>query len=225
MGIVEDVLDGDTLILRDGRHVRLIGIDTPERGRDGRADAPGAVVAWRYLQGLLPEHRAVRLQYGIERQDRYGRLLAHAFIDRPNVNRNVQAALLGEGLAVPLVIPPNLNFIDCYQAASGRAQTQRRGLWAMAQYQPIAVAELPATARGYRRVYGRISRIGESRSALWLNLGEGFAVRIARGDLIHFTDYKLRELLHVKVLARGKIYQRHRQWRMRIRHPADLLVD
>ena len=29
---VESVIDGDTIILATGEHVRLLGIDTPERG-------------------------------------------------------------------------------------------------------------------------------------------------------------------------------------------------
>jgi micrococcal nuclease len=32
------VSDGDTLVLSDGRRLRLIGINTPERGRDGKPD-------------------------------------------------------------------------------------------------------------------------------------------------------------------------------------------
>ena len=33
---INHVIDDDTVMLKDGRHVRLIGIDTPETGQDGR---------------------------------------------------------------------------------------------------------------------------------------------------------------------------------------------
>jgi endonuclease YncB( thermonuclease family) len=71
--LVERVADGDTFYCRDGRKVRLIGIDTPElaQGADGR-------LARDALRRLLPEGR-----YGASRARRCaagtasGRLLAH----------------------------------------------------------------------------------------------------------------------------------------------------
>lgn len=42
---VEHVYDGDTVRLADGRKVRLIGVNTPELGREGRADESHARAA------------------------------------------------------------------------------------------------------------------------------------------------------------------------------------
>ncbi|MHB8822818.1 MAG: thermonuclease family protein, partial [Pseudomonadaceae bacterium] len=42
---VAQVIDGDTLRLTDGRSVRLIGLNTPELGRKGRAAEPLADAA------------------------------------------------------------------------------------------------------------------------------------------------------------------------------------
>ena len=39
---VEYVYDGDSLLLKDGRRIRIIGIDTPELGRNGIASEPYA---------------------------------------------------------------------------------------------------------------------------------------------------------------------------------------
>ena len=50
---VAKVVDGDTLRLVDGRSVRLIGINTPELGRDGRKAEPFAVAAQRRLRALV----------------------------------------------------------------------------------------------------------------------------------------------------------------------------
>ena len=47
---VAKVVDGDTLRLVDGRNVRLIGINTPELGRDARKAEPFAVAAQRRLR-------------------------------------------------------------------------------------------------------------------------------------------------------------------------------
>src|ERR1044072_3140929 len=76
------VVDGDTVEARIGgevEDVRLIGIDTPETGRTGapvecsRPRAPRS--AHRRLEG-----RQVRLVFGAERRDHYGRLLAYLYL-------------------------------------------------------------------------------------------------------------------------------------------------
>src|SRR3569623_1784992 len=59
---VDRVYDGDTVRLNDGRHLRLIGLDTPELGRDGAADQPlaaGARAAGRGLWALADQQPTV----------------------------------------------------------------------------------------------------------------------------------------------------------------------
>ena len=74
---VAKVVDGDTLRLVDGRSVRLIGINTPELGRDGRKAEPFAVAAQRRLRALVEASNGrVGLVPGRESKDRYGRTLA-----------------------------------------------------------------------------------------------------------------------------------------------------
>ena len=50
---VAQVIDGDTLRLDDGRSVRMIGLNTPERGRKGRSAEPFAEQATRNLRALV----------------------------------------------------------------------------------------------------------------------------------------------------------------------------
>lgn len=47
---VQRVVDGDTLRLSDGRSVRMIGLNTPELGKQGRSDEPFAVAARKRLK-------------------------------------------------------------------------------------------------------------------------------------------------------------------------------
>src|SRR4051794_28356599 len=70
--LVTRVIDGDTLVIADGRHVRLIGIDTPEKDECGYR---AATVALRELV----EGRRVRLPNprSVQDQDRYDRLLRY----------------------------------------------------------------------------------------------------------------------------------------------------
>lgn len=50
---VQHVVDGDTVRLKDGRRVRMIGLNTPETGKKGRTDEPLAVAARQRLQALV----------------------------------------------------------------------------------------------------------------------------------------------------------------------------
>lgn len=218
---VDHVFDGDTLRLVDGSRVRLIGIDTPELGRDGRPPQALAVEAREALRSLLGRHTELRLRFDAERQDRYGRLLAHAFL--PD-GTNVQAWLLARGLASALVVPPNLWGVDCYGTVEHRARAVRRGVWAVPAYRPVAAADLARDSRGFRIVQGRVTRIGEGKTSIWLNLAGGVAVRIARSDLPYFPPDLLATLQGQEIRARGRVYynERRRELRLRVRHPAAL---
>ncbi len=93
---VATVIDGDTLRLRDGRSVRLIGLNAPELGRKGRKAEPYAQAAKRRLQVLVDASDGrIGLRPGQQGRDHYGRVLAHAFDHR---GANLEAALLVEGL-------------------------------------------------------------------------------------------------------------------------------
>lgn len=83
------MLDGDTVVLADGRRVRLAAIDCPERGRDGAERAAALVAA------LLTSASVITLEPARPPRDRYGRLLADLRAD----GRSVTDALLEAGLA------------------------------------------------------------------------------------------------------------------------------
>ena len=71
---VQRVVDGDTLRLSDGRSVRMIGLNTPELGKQGRSDEPFAVAARKRLEALVADSGGrVGLQPGQQAKDHYGR--------------------------------------------------------------------------------------------------------------------------------------------------------
>lgn len=219
---VSAVVDGDTLRLADGRALRLVGIDTPEIGRDGAPDEPLAAAARARLQALAGPGERVRLRYDRERRDSHGRALAHVFT--PD-GRNVQAALLAAGLATTLVVPPNVWGQACYAEAERAARAEGRGLWGRPELAPVEAAALAPSARGLRVVRGEVTRIGRSRHNLWLNLGRDFAVRIPRDQLHHFDPGFPHGLEGRRLEVRGDVYRRNGQLRVTVRHPAALTVD
>lgn len=198
-----------------------MGVDTPEIGRDGAPHQPGAIRASEFLSNLLPEGATVALAYDAERRDRYGRVLAHVFAG----GRNVQALILEKGLGVPLTVLPNVAFLDCYREATHAAVVARAGLWGEEAYRPLRASDLAPDTRGYRVVRGKVTRRGDSRSSVWLDLdGGALALRIVREDLRWFEGFPLHRLVGTTVEARGRVYRQGGQLRIRIRHPADLTV-
>lgn len=129
MGRVE-VVDGDTLAVeRRGQRerVRIVGIDTPEMGWDGRPAQCWAERATQELRERVAEGEVVLLpDEASGERDRYGRLLRRVHVDGEDVGlgmlvegharRYVQMSL-GSGLA------------QVYRAAEARAKRAGAGLW------------------------------------------------------------------------------------------------
>ena len=225
---VARVTDGDTLRLQDGRAVRLIGINAPELGHDDRPAEPMAKQARDALKAMLGRGARVGLQYGREKHDRYRRLLAHVYLPG---GESVQARLLVSGMVAQIVVPPNLGRLACYRKAEQQARKGGKGVW-RGIYRAIPVESLGPNSRGFKRITGRISRIGESRKSVWLNFtspdgdyaGEQVAVRIARHDLPLFTSWQPQSLAGKKVVVRGWLTAYRRQLVMRVRHPAGIEI-
>lgn len=87
--VVERVVDGDTVVLGDGAHVRLVGMDAPEVGTCGYDRATAAV------ERLVLGER-VRLTAPVDDTDRYGRLLRYVDVGETDVGLH----LIRLGLAV-----------------------------------------------------------------------------------------------------------------------------
>jgi micrococcal nuclease len=125
--LVTRVVDGDTVEARiDGgiEDIRLIGIDTPESVQPGAPVECFGPEASEFLRGLL-EGRRVRLVFGVERRDRYGRLLAYVHLG----DRFVNAIIVRRGLARTLTIPPNDRHAELFGRLEGEAARAGRGLW------------------------------------------------------------------------------------------------
>ena len=219
---VRYVHDGDTLHLKSGEKVRLIGLNTPEVARKGRPNDPLAIRARDRLRQLVTaSQNRLGLRLDSEPFDRYGRRLAHLYSQDGS---SLSAQLLKEGLATLLAVPPNLAGLDCYAEAEYQARQSGSGIWQLQQYQLVTSLELARNARGYRRVTGEVIRIGEGRRNLWLNLPGRVALRIDKTELSLFSELKPRELLGKKVIGRGWLYEHKGELRMRLRSPYALEI-
>jgi micrococcal nuclease len=118
--VVLRVADGDTFTCRDGRRVRLIGIDAPERQQSFSS------VAGHALLEMLPFGTAVRLERDVAPTDQYGRLLAYVWVGSTLVNE----AMVRQGWAVLYTVPPNVKYADRLGRAQKEARARGAGLWA-----------------------------------------------------------------------------------------------
>lgn len=218
---VERVVDGDTLRLRDGRSVRLIGLNTPEKARRGRPAEPFAAEATRHLEKLVATSgRRVRLQPGEQPRDRYGRTLAHAF---GRDGRSWAAEQLRAGFGMTIAVAPNTAGLDCLLDAERRARDARRGVWRHDPVQPVRSLR----AGGFAILEGRVSAIERNRGGLWLTLEDRLAVRIAPPVLAAFGERRLRGLEGRRVEVRGWVSERRSaardgnrpRWSLTLAHP------
>jgi micrococcal nuclease len=104
--------------------VRLIGIDTPETVDPSQPVQCFGEQASRFTQRWLTG-QAVRLEFDVERHDRYGRTLAYVWLGGHLFNRRLVAG----GYAVVDTYPPNVRYVEGFTAAQAVAQRRDRGLW------------------------------------------------------------------------------------------------
>lgn len=135
------VVDGDTLIINDGRtdiKVRMIGIDTPESvHEDASKNNIYGSMASGYTKSLLNDVSSVYLQYDVEKTDDYGRTLAYVWtssdVDVSNkddiANYMVNAVLLKDGYAYSKAYAPNTTYTDIFTSLCADAATNNTGLW------------------------------------------------------------------------------------------------
>ena len=95
--VVARAIDGDTLELRGGARVRLIGVDTPEMELDGNAPEPWCDEARAFTDKQV-NGRAVSLTFDRERIDPYGRVLAYVSVDDRLLNEELIAVGLGRAV-------------------------------------------------------------------------------------------------------------------------------
>jgi micrococcal nuclease len=203
------VRDGDTLVLADNRKIRLIGINTPEIGQDGRPAQALAIEARDRLRQLLFEQ-------GNKAQAVYG---ADLWLTD---GRNLSAEMLREGLGWAITIPPNTRFLDCYVESEQSARAAARGVWGHRDYAVQTAKQLNLRSNGFQLVKGQAVRVNHGGGATWVNLEGRFAVRIPDEDLHWFSHPPDSSWIGEQVQVRGWVYAVRGELRVTVRHPTAL---
>jgi endonuclease YncB( thermonuclease family) len=214
---VSTVIDGDTLRLKSGETVRLIGIDTPELGRDGNPDSPYARQARDALKHLVEQSGwRIRLRSGIDPRDRYRRRLAHLYTAGGG---NLTAALLRQGLGYQAVVAPNTTHLGCYREAEQAARNAGRGLWSTALRE---VSTLDPEETGFHLARGEVKRVRRNRHSVWLELAADVSVRLPWDVWQAMTPDAPESFLARRLELRGWFYRYKGRLRVTVSHPAAL---
>lgn len=122
---IQYVIDGDTVVLAGGVHVRLVQIDSPEVYPERECYGAQARAA---LRRLLPAGTTVRVEADprLDQVDRYGRLLRYLYRGPTNVN----VELVRQGAAtVYFYAHDRGRFAGSLLRAGTAARAAHRGLW------------------------------------------------------------------------------------------------
>ncbi len=117
-GVGARAVDGDTFETERGERVRLIGIDTPEKGM------PCFEEAKNRLQELLFGKR-VLMSRDVSERDKYGRLVRFVYVE----NQLVNLVLVEEGLALAFDFEPDTSKSSLFREAELRAADGNGCLW------------------------------------------------------------------------------------------------
>lgn len=133
------VVDGDTIQVNLGtkkERVRLIGVDTPETKHPKKGVQYFGAEAFEFTKKNLPEGKKIFLEFDVGQRDRYGRLLAYVWLQKPAArsvdeirNKMFNAHLLVNGYAQIMTIQPNIKYVDHFRKFQTEARENNQGLW------------------------------------------------------------------------------------------------
>jgi micrococcal nuclease len=167
------ILDGETLALDDGSHVRLVGVLAPRADDPTVADGSTRVeqAGVRALEALTLG-KNVQLRFDRDRKDRHGRWLAHVIIQ--DGERWLQAVLLEAGhMRADAAAGQRACIVDLI-ASEAKARAIGAGLWQQSAYRVRAARparDIAAYLGSFQIVSGEVHAVIETRDVTRLMLG------------------------------------------------------
>lgn len=132
------VIDGDTFELANGKEVRLLGIDAPEKGHYGFEEAKDK------LKELVLGKNIV-LEKDVNNADRMGRLLRYVFVDNTFVNLE----MVKQGYANVYIVLPDNKYEKELMQAEDEAKNSKIGVWKLSEFADcISITSFHYNAKG-----------------------------------------------------------------------------
>jgi endonuclease YncB( thermonuclease family) len=202
------VIDGDTLVLDDGREVRLVGLQAPKLplGRRGFETWPLADEAKAGLERLALGRR-LALHYGGRQVDRHRRALAQ--LTDAETGRWIQGAMLAQGMARVYTFKDNRSAIAEMLAIERNARAAKRGIWSHPYYAVRTPETVARDIDSFQLVEGTVTDVAERKGRTYLNFGadwrSDFTVQIESRDARSFREagLSLKDLEGRRIRVRG----------------------
>ena len=183
---LDKVIDGDSLLLKNGEQIRLCGINAPEWNQPMGEDAK------KYLITHLQKNKPRNLSFqpcSLEKHDKYGRILAWVEVN----GKDIGGELLENGFALPMMIPPcGLIKLEVYQEQAFLARKQKKGIWQDILTETLTHQEAKNHIHSFKAVYGEVYSIYEGKNAIHLNFERNwkkdFTITIFKKDLWRFKN-------------------------------------
>jgi endonuclease YncB( thermonuclease family) len=236
-GTVVTVIDGRSFALDDGREIRLVGIEVPLPplpGEGGPAATAGnsaraaleSIIAGRQLElrqpAVTPAGRSGRAPppagaAGEPATDRYGRVLAFAFVGRNGASISVAHELLAQGFAR---VGVDAGERACVAELLGRERAARQaglGLWGTTDYAVTGAENFDELVAGRGRftvAEGKVLSVRESGGTIYMNFGrrwsQALTVTVLKKNERTFASagLDLRRLENRRLRVRGWLEER-----------------
>ena len=191
---IKRVIDGDTVELSDGHIARYIGIDTPEiRERKGSGwvynPRPFAEEAMSFNKKLT-EGKRVRIEFDVQKKDKYNRLLAYVYAEDKMINLE----MVRQGYAMIYTYPPNLKYTEKFLEAQKEARENKRGLWADLDSEKgrISTSQAKTNIGRVRMIEAKVIDTHLADKLLILKFKDNFKVIIYKNNVPAASRYMLR---------------------------------
>ena len=174
-GRVDKVIDGLTVLLKDGTIIRLASIDIPDF--QIWRDAPYSESALELLEKNLPERTEVMIyQTPMAKKGRINRMkqeLGHMVVKDGNIW--IQGLLLGHGLARVYTMPNANEMAKQMLDIEQKARAEKRGLWEDGSDYLILTPETASEAMGELAIVeGTVKKTASVRNNIYLNFGQNW---------------------------------------------------
>lgn len=193
--VCEKAIDGDTIRLRGEGSVRLAGINTPERGEEGYAEAK------KVLSDLVA---GKKVELDVIGRDAYGRPIAFVYVRIDGQRVDVNAEMVKRGMAHAFFIENERpGMYERYITLQNKAKTGNMGIWRLARYRgSLHITSFHANGRGNDRLdpnveYFRMANIGREE----IDLSNYFVLNCATGKKYPLPPIKVKPGEAVKVMS------------------------
>ncbi len=134
-GYARFVPDGDTLILKSGKILRYIGIDSPEINYKKGKPQPFSFEAKNFNKSLVKGNK-LKIIYGDVQKDHFGRYLSYVYLGNDQM---VNKLILKEGLGWCYYHKDNSRFFHIFLDLQRDAIKNNKGLWKVIKKKNVKV--------------------------------------------------------------------------------------